>query len=107
MTLRLGRREWHGNVQGQEGRCCYRSDETEERTLHGSLLRVKGLLDADLAAHRPVSFAEVRIDTGLSQLDGGDGAFSLELLVELAVGTVGSTRGHGVGDVVLIDEADL
>src|SRR5262252_757535 len=63
------------------------------------------LLDADLAAHRPVPLAEVRVDTGLREIDGGGGALALEAMAELAVGILGSARGDGVGDVVLVREA--
>src|SRR5499427_10587349 len=63
------------------------------------------LLDADLAAHRPVPLAEVRVDTGLREIDGGGGALALEAMAELAVGALGSARGDGVGDVVLVREA--
>src|SRR5262249_50765508 len=70
-----------------------------------SLLWVNGLLDADFAAHRPVPLAEVRVDTGLREIDGGAGALALQPMAELAVGTLGSARGYGVRDVVLIREA--
>src|SRR5499427_8374478 len=63
------------------------------------------LLDADLAAHRPVPLAEVRVDTGLREIDGGGGALALEAMAELAVGALGSARGDGMGDVVLVREA--
>src|SRR5215831_9426442 len=71
----------------------------------GSLLRVNGLLDADLAAHRPMPLAEIRVDTGLREIDGGGGALALQTTAELAVGALGSARRYGVGDVVLVREA--
>src|SRR4029450_12591416 len=46
-------------------------------------------------------------DTGLAELDAGRAALALEAATEPAVRTVGSARGDGVGDVVLVGEAHL
>src|SRR5919109_3470327 len=66
-----------------------------------------GLVDADLAAHRGMPLAEVRVHTGLAELDGRGCALSLEPLAEVAITRVWCAGRHRVRDVVLVGPRDL
>src|SRR5262245_16685152 len=57
---------------------------------------------ADLAAHRGVTLAEVRVHPGCLELHGRGRSPSLEALGEAAVALWRSTGGHGVRDVVAV-----